>query len=225
MKRIACIFAVSVLFIGVYAQPSVSEATIPYGKTSANSLSVVLTGQPKNVEAVLDKKFKAETGVKGKTTKGVTAYEAAKFPSISTSSLNFYYMVEKAGKVDNSSSKVNLFISSGGEGYFSRQNNPTEMANAEDMLKGLQDEVTYYEYELAIQEQIKVFDKAIKDHDNMVKDSVNLEKRLAEVNKSIEQNKMDRRNQLLKISDEKHNLETLKGKFEEFKSSAARKEE
>ena len=44
-------------------------------KSTANALTVVIQGQPKNVEAVLNETFKNRTGIKGKTTKGVTAYE------------------------------------------------------------------------------------------------------------------------------------------------------
>ena len=63
-----------------------------------------------------------------------------------------------------------------------------------------------YELELAIEEQNKVLDKATKDHEKMVSDSVKLEKKLAETIQEIETNKIDRKNQLEVIAQEKVKL-------------------
>ncbi|MEZ4775408.1 MAG: hypothetical protein R3D00_19645 [Bacteroidia bacterium] len=173
---------------------------------SYNALSVVVVGQPKNVEAVLDKKFEAATGSKPKNSKGVKMIEGASYARMSSNTLDMFYKVEAATKTDNNHTRVNLFLSSGNNNFITSESDPETMRGASEILKGLQTEVTIYEFELAIEEQTKVIDKAIKDHEKMVSDSVKLENKLAETLQEIENNKIDRRNQLETIEQEKMKL-------------------
>ncbi|MEZ4827470.1 MAG: hypothetical protein R3C61_14495 [Bacteroidia bacterium] len=173
---------------------------------SYNALSVVVVGQAKNVEAVLDRKFEAATGSKPKSSKGIKTISGATYARMSSNTLDMFYKVEQATKTDANLSRVNLFLSSGNGNFISSETDPETMRGAADILKDLQTDVTIYEFEIAIEEQTKVVDKAIKDHEKMVSDSVKLENRLAETLQEIENNKISRRNQLETIDQEKIKL-------------------
>lgn len=193
-------------FASAFAQEIIEGPRNFVKNESYNALSVVVVGQPKNVEAVLDKKFEAATGSKPKTSKGVKMISGASYARMSANTLDMFYKVETATKTDNNHTRVNLFLSSGNDNFISSESDPETMRGAAEILKGLQTEVTIYEYELAIEEQTKVIDKAIKDHERMVGDSVKLENKLAETLQEIENNKISRRNQLETIEQEKMKL-------------------
>ena len=210
---IVCLFA----FADLHAQEVLETSRSLMRKTSGNALSVVLQGQPKNVETVLDQKFKAGSGTKGKKSKGMTAYEGVVYRDISSSSMDYYYKVEKASKNDDIHTRVSLFISAGNNNFVDSSTNPEEIKAAKKMLKGLETEVKKYEFKVAIEEQTKLIAKTKKEYDKMVNDSVKLETKLAETIQAIEENKVNRFSQLVKISEEENRLEEFRtelGKLE-----------
>lgn len=191
-------------------------------KSSGNALSIVIQGQAKNVAALLNDTFKRETGTKGRNIKGVTAFEGVVFRPISPDRLDYYFEVEKASKNDDIHSKVILFISTGNYNFVSSADHPDIIEAARQWLEGLEMEVVKYEFDLAIAEQEKLIQKAQKEYDKMVQDSVKLEAKLAETLQAIEENKVGRANQLVKIEEEQKRLEEfrqelarLKGKNED----------
>lgn len=200
----------ALLFILIYVPVSaqdVSEGNRNFiKKESANALSIVVQGQPKNVEEVLDKKFHVATGEKTRSYKGLKMVEAARYARISPNTMDMYFRVEKASRTDKENSRVTLFLSEGNNNFISSETHPEAIRAASDILDGLQKEVTIYELELAIEAQTKVIEKAIKDHEKMVDDSVKLENKLAETIQEIETNKIDRKNQLETIDQEKERL-------------------
>ena len=209
----------TLLFLGLTTSLSfgqeITEGTLPFmRKVSGNGLSIVLEGQKNNVEDVLDKKFSAETGSKRKKVKGISAFEGVRMSDISSSTMDVYYNVEK---VSNTSSRATIFLSAGNYNFLDSETYPEEMEAMRRMMSGLQLETTIYELELAISEQEKTIDKAIKEHTRMEKDSVSLEKKLAETIQAIEQNKVDRSNQLVQIDEEKARLEEFKAELDRLR--------
>ncbi|MDX2245879.1 MAG: hypothetical protein SF052_03825 [Bacteroidia bacterium] len=200
-------------FFSVSAQEIVEGPRNFLKNESQNALSMVVVGQLKNVEAVLDKKFEAATGVKPKAVKGVKTITGASYARMSANTLDMFYKVETATKTDENLTRVNLFLSSGNGNFINSQTDAETMRGAADILKGLQTEVSIYEFELAIEEQTKVIDKAIKDHERMVSDSVKLENKLAETLQEIENNKISRRNQLETIEQEKIKLSNFQSEM------------
>lgn len=175
-------------------------------KATANALTIVVEGQEKNVQEVMDKKFATATGARGKNSKGLKTFENARMADISSGTMDIFYRVEKTSKAEPPQTRVTLFLSTGNDNFMTSKTHEDEIANAEKLLGDLQLDVTKYEFTLAIENQNKVIEKEIKNHDKMVKDSVSLEQKLAETIEAIENNKVERANQLVKIEEEKQNL-------------------
>lgn len=195
-----------------------SEGSYPFmKKESGNGLSMVLQGQPKNVEAVLDEKLKDGTGIKGRKRSGNRAYENARYRKISPESLDIFYRVERASRGDKTNSRVFLFLSSGNNNFLDSKTYPDEIASAKEFLAGLPLAVEIYEMGLVIENQQKVIEKEIKRHEQMVKDSISLEAKLAETIQAIENNKQDRGNQLDKIANERARMEEFREKLKGLK--------
>lgn len=190
----------------------VSEGTRPFmKKETANSLSIVLLGQPKNVEAVFDEKIRAATNDRGRTRSGLRAFEGVRYPALSGSQIDIYYRVEKASRQDDSHSRVTLFLAAGNNNFMNSLKYPREIGAATEILEGLELEVMIYEMGLLIEEQKKVIDKEVKTQERLVRDSVDLQTQLAETLQAIEDNKVARATQIEKIKQEEARL----GEFED----------
>jgi hypothetical protein len=206
------LLAFSLLWLNILPGQVIREGSFPFMRNeSANGLSIIIQGQPKNVEHVLDEMFKEQTGQRVRTRKGMSTIEEGRFRDISRQAINYFYSVEKPSRNDETHSQVLLFLSAGNNNFLDSSQYPREMQAARDLLSGLELEVMKYELAVVIEEQQKVLDKAIKDHEKMVKDSIDLEIQLAETLNAIEQNKIDRANQLETIEQEREEL----GTFEE----------
>lgn len=179
-------------------------------KSNANALTVVIQGQPKNVEDVLNETFKNMTGNKGKKSKGVTAYEAAVFRRIASGTMDYYFEVDQPSKEDNIHTRVSLFIAEGNNNFITSNSHPDQIKAATEYLKGLEMEVKRYEFELAIEDQTKLITKEEKSYDKMYQDSLKLETRLAETIQALEEIKIERATQKVKIADEKTRLQEFR---------------
>ncbi len=204
VKNLLLIPALLLCFTLKVSAQRASEAPEAYVKgESANAITIVLTGQPKNVEAVVDNKIQAGTGKKSKPLKGNRAFEGVQYPALSSATLDIYFRVEPAAKGTDNSSKVIVFLSAGQSNFLSSREYPQEITRMYTFLEELPLEVRKYELQLAIDEQQKQVDRDIKDHEKMVRDSVALQKTLAETVKAIDDNKAARDGQLQKIEEAK----------------------
>ncbi|RMG55531.1 MAG: hypothetical protein D6722_27680, partial [Bacteroidetes bacterium] len=195
----------------------VSEGTRPFMKReTANSLSVVVLGQPKNVEAVLDEKIRTATDDRGRTRSGLRAYEGVRYPAISGSQIDIYYRVERASRQDDSHSRVTLFLAAGNNNFMNSRKYPREIGAATDMLMGLELDVMIYEMGLLIEEQKKVIEKEVKTHERLVRDSVDLQTQLAETLQAIEDNKVARATQLEVIKQQEARLQEFEDRLRQL---------
>ena len=210
-------------FMSLSLMAQVSEGLQAYAKKeSGNALTIMVEGQAKNVAEVMNRKLKAETNTKGKTMRGIKrlsggmkTFTASRYGSISSSSMDYTYRVEKA-KGTKDHSVVHFWISTGNNNFIDSGSYPDEIDAATEMLEGLQHEVAVYEFELMIEEQEKVASNAVKTHDKLVKDSIKLQDQLAKILDQIEQNKSDRATQLLTIADEEQKLADFRVEFDEL---------
>ncbi len=214
----ALLLLVGTLVSQLSAQSATEGARTFARSSTGNGVSVVLMGQPKNVQAVLEDKIAKATNSKAKNYKGLRQFSGVRYREISNSTLDIYFEVSQAGKGEANQSQVTVFLSSGNENFLDSRDYPDEIYNTRRMLEGLELEVNIYEMKLAIGEQEKVIANAIKTQEKLVKDSVALEVKLAETLQAIEQNKIDRANQLQKIAEEEVRIG-------EFKQELARLEE
>lgn len=186
MKKILLFTAMLLMMATTTWAQKTSQGTekSPLG-TDGKCLIVELEGQQKNVESVLEEKFKK---LKGKKEKGYEAFKAQVFSEISSNTLDIYYKVET--KKDNQS-KVILFLATGYDNWLNPQDHATELNNATKMLDNLAAEVRTYELKLAIDAQTKVVEEALKTKEKQEKDLEKLGKDLEKLQKEIEDNKAE----------------------------------
>lgn len=197
-------------FVAAWAQKA-SETTekSPLG-SDGKCLVVELEGQQKNVEAVMEAKFKK---LKGKKEKGFDAFKAQVFPEISSNTLDIYYKVET--KKDNQS-KVILFLATGYDNWLNPNDHASELNNAKKMLENLAAEVRKYELNLAIEAQTKVLESAVKTQADLEKELAKLGGELEKLQKQIEENKVAQETNKKTQEEQKKTIENEKKTLDEF---------
>lgn len=211
MKKLILIPALLLTLVaGAWAQKA-SEGTekSPLG-TDGKCLVIELEGQQKNVEAVLEAKFKK---LKGSKSKGYEAFKAQIFSEISANTLDIYYKVET--KKDNQS-KVILFLATGYDNWLNPTDHASELNNAKKMLDGLAAEVRTYELNLAIEAQTKVLEDAMKTQAKLEKDLADLGSDLEKLQKEIENNKKAQEENKKTQEGQKKTIEGEKKTLEEL---------
>lgn len=183
MKKAFLLPALLLIGTWMFGQKA-SEGTekSPLG-TDGKCIVIDLEAQGKNVEAVLNDKFKK---LKGKKEKGFEAYKAQIFSEISSNTLDYYWKVDTKG--DNKT-KVLFFMSTGYDNWLNPNDHASEINNAKKMLDALVAEVRTYELNLAIDAQTKVLEGAIKEQEKLVKENEDLKAELDKLQKEIEENK------------------------------------
>lgn len=190
---------------------AVSEGPQPFiKKVSGNALSVVFTGQPDNVEHVLENWLEEASGKKAATRSGFRALEGVVVSAFSPNALDYYLLVEKVSRDDNTHSKATLFVSAGNDNFISRGSNPEVMNQVVAWLESMQKEINIYELELAVEAQQKVIEKAIKVQESLHRDSVRLQSTLAETLAAIETNKATNVTQRQTIASEQEKLQAFR---------------
>jgi len=216
MKKLVILCLAFLTFGADLLAQQVIEGQQPFRKKeSANALYVEIEGQRKNIEDIMEEKFKVKTGKRSKNDKGVRMYESARVPVISASTMNYYYDVEEV-KGSKNRSVVRLFIDTGPKNFLNSAENPSEMLAAREIMENLQYETTVYEFELAIKEQQGILEKAEKEYASLETDSVKLEETLQETLADIEKNKADRKNQKFTLEEEYSRLDALREEMEAY---------
>lgn len=203
--------ALLVLSVGFVSAQKCSESTekSPLG-TDGKCIFIELEAQGKNVEAVLNEKFKK---LKGKKEKGFEAYKAQVFPEISSNTLDYYWKVDTKG---DTKSKVYLFMATGYDNWLNPNDHASEINNAKKMLEALVVEVRTYELTLAIDAQTKVLEGAVKEQEKLVKENESLKSDLVKLQEEIEKNKKDTETNLKTQEEQKKKVETEKKTLEEL---------
>ncbi|MEO1450049.1 MAG: hypothetical protein AAFV07_11010 [Bacteroidota bacterium] len=107
-------------------------------RDKANGITTVLKGSPETLEAAIAKRFLAVTKDKPRNMKkGVFMYEAVVLPEISSSTLNYYYMLTPIADQEGKT-KVTFFLSPGNDNFMSSDKFAGEIENGKTWLKGLQ---------------------------------------------------------------------------------------
>ena len=177
---------------------------------SGPCLVVEVEGQRDNVEDVMKDKFKKlKTGKK----KGFVAMEKQAYDEISTTTIDLYYKVDKAG--DNKS-KVIMFLSTGYDNWMTAQTHSQEVSNAKAILDGLAREVRVYELNLAIEAQTKVVEGAVKEQEGLEKDLEKLEKDHTKLEEELAENKQDQETNKKSQEEQKKNIEEQKKLLDEL---------
>lgn len=212
--RITLVLCFCLGFSGLMAQTA-TEGLRPFVKrTSGNAISIIYTGQPKNVQKVLEEWFSDASGERTSNRNGFRSIEGARISAFSESTLDYYFKVDKVSRQDKEHAEVTVFISAGNDNFISSASNPEIVNEVSNWLESMQREVTMYEIELAIEAQEKVITKAQKAYDGLQRDSVRLQTTLAETLAAIEENKSSNISQRETIAAEKEQLQAFRDELD-----------
>lgn len=218
MKNISTFFLI--LFALGFTQLQ-GQTDVRYVKTTfhkignIDALTLTIEGDHKNIQHVVEEHLKKMTGDKAKHTKGHIFFPAARANEISSSTLDIYTKIDKAGSKNAPSGTITFFMSLGNESFMTPDQYQDAFENAINFLETIPLQTRIYELSLAIEEQNKTLDKAQKEHERQLRDSTGLVQTLAETKAAIEQNKVDRRNQRQTIVEETARLEEYKAMREQ----------
>ncbi len=199
---------------GLFAQTA-TEGLRPFVKrSSGNAISIIYTGQPKNVQKVLEDWMEEASGENSSNRNGFRALEGVRIQAFSESTLDYYFKVDKVSRQDNEHAEVTVFVSAGNDNFVTSGTNPEIVNELSYWLESMQREVTMYEIELAMEAQEKVITKAQKEYDALQRDSIRLQTTLAETLAAIEENKSSNTTQRATIATEKDQLQAFREELE-----------
>lgn len=194
---------------GLFAQTA-TEGLRPFVKrSSGNAISIIYTGQSKNVQKVLEEWLEEASGESSSNRNGFRAMEGVRIQAFSESTLDYYFKVDKVSRQDDEHSEVTVFVSAGNDNFITSGTNPEIVNELSYWLESMQREVTMYEIELAMEAQQKVIEKAEKEYDGLQRDSIRLQTTLAETLAAIEENKSSNTTQRATIVAEKDQLQAF----------------
>ncbi|MEZ4847728.1 MAG: hypothetical protein R3B93_03695 [Bacteroidia bacterium] len=140
----------------------------------ANGISLELNGTEEAIDAILQKKIKAEAGTKVKTLKsGIRGAEASRLPAISSSTYDYYYKLEPTGKKNESITRLTFYVSAGNYNFLSSKKYPNEMKAAGQWLSEISREVMLYQQQLYIDQQARNVEKAEKHLTELISERKN----------------------------------------------------
>lgn len=196
------------------ALPSVEEKTMVFAKKlkpSGNGLSIVVSANAEELEAVLEKKFEVATGQKVKSTKGLSTVESAVFEPISPRTLDYYYRVEPVGKAAENVSRVSLFVSAGYYNFLDSETYPKEVAAARTFLQGLDKNTKIFHLQQKVDAQQELVNKQLKEEADLHKES-----------EKVHKDQIDAQAGIKKLEKE---IEMLKAKVSENQSKLQKAEQ
>ena len=212
MKFLQLLFvcALAFSFEASFAQTA-TEGLRPFVKrSSGNAVSIIYTGQPANVKEVLESWMSEASGDRASNRNGFRAFEGVRVQAFSESTLDYYLKVDKVSRQDKEHAEVTLFVSAGNDNFLTSSTDPEVMNELMYWLESMQQEVTIYELELAIEAQQKVIEKAQKQYDRLQQDSIRLQADLAETLADIEENKVSNTTQRGTIASEELQLQAFR---------------
>lgn len=201
MKKQCILFAMA-LVAAFTARAQAREDRLEIAEASRAVLSIELNFSSKTVGDALDQKLK-DSGVKTKSSKGLTLAEGARFLEISPENLDYYFKVE-SGK-DKSKSVVYVGFSKGYTNFITPESDAKTWETAKAFLNNLVNYVDQYQLGLDIIAQ----DKVVKEAEKAVEKSIKEGEELA---KKLEENKKDQETKKADLEKNKATLATLQSK-------------
>jgi hypothetical protein len=208
----------SFLMVQPLSAQDVTESVYPYmKKEKAPGFSIVVLGDPKNVEVVIEQLIEAQSKAKAKSDKGMMVFENAQFSPISSEKNTYYFTLDNPSRKDKEHTLVTMFVRDGIGQFVTSITGPRTAENGISWLEELEINVKIYEMSLVLEDQTKVLEKEMKAQSNLVDDSVALQKTLIDLNASIEDNHQAITDQKGNVNEEAKRLENFRAKLEALK--------
>jgi hypothetical protein len=189
---------------------------------TANGISTYLYGEPEVLETVVEEKFGNAANAKVKNFKGVQSLEGVIFQDISPMTLDYYYRLEQ-DKNHPGKTRMTLFISAGNYNFLNTEKYPEVMKAAKDWMVSLDREARLKKINTQIAAQQVLITKATealaksteegqklaKNQTDLKQEIAKLQEKLADVEKSIEENATDKTEKEQSLEVEKTKMQVL----------------
>ncbi|HUM50223.1 MAG TPA: hypothetical protein PK431_00355 [Chitinophagales bacterium] len=204
IKNFLLITAIAFIATNVNAQTSVESIIIQKHNRNAVKLEI---NQPEQItQTALDQRFK-RSGLKGKTSKGVTLYKGVTLSEISISKLDIYTRVVKHG----TGSIVYMAASKGYDNFAGAED--TEItANIEAFLNAFVNDANYRSVDVDLSAQMDDIAKQEKAYQKLLEDQKDTEKKKADAEAKLIQIQNELDSKKTELDLKKANLEELKNK-------------
>ncbi len=218
MKRLT--LGLLFLFVATFVSAQISEGAANMSKGSNNALSVMLDGEPKDIEKGWTKYIKDYKGDKTKKDKktGEIFSDNMVLKDMSTNTVDVYTtIVPKDG-----GSLMTVWFDLGGA-YLSSSSHPEQYAAAEAMLK----EFSLTASKKMVEDQLKEEEKKLKDLrgdykkmekdiDDYTKEIEKCKKKIAEAESGIEKTEGDKKTKQGEIDDQSKVVDEIKSKLKKM---------
>ncbi len=182
-------------------------------KATVPGVSIVIMGNPSNVESVVKAAFKENAKARARSQKGMTSFEETRFSPISSEEYSYYFTFEKPTRKDKDHTQINLFLQDQNQAFVTSVSNPRTIANAKNWLADLELETKVYEMNLVIEDQRKLLEKTVQKEHDLISDSTKLQRDLSNLHQDISDNKEDLAHQRDLIKEEQDKLESFELKM------------
>ena len=151
-------------------------------------------------------------GYKGKDSKGFIIYKGVTLSQLGSQSYDLYFKIDRKSRRDKENTSVNLLLAKGNEIFITEADDASTINNAKAFMDDLNIMIEAYDLEQQIVSQERDLNKAQKKYQNMLDDADKLQKSKRKIEKDIEDNLKDQKNQQAEVEKQKQIFETLKGK-------------
>lgn len=189
MKRIQ-VFALSAvaLLSGTLAQGQAREGSFKFDKENMPSV-VVNIDQPVSITSHALNQRLQQSGLKGKTRKGITTYNRVRLREISRDTLDIYTKVEKGA---GNTSTVYMAVARGFNGFTNSHANRTITVNMKKYLNAFVNDANAYSAGVNINNQLndvnreeKAYQRLLDEQGDLMKKQSEIESRLSDIQRQL----------------------------------------
>jgi hypothetical protein len=196
----------------VYAQPTASEGSTDFQRTTQPAAIIELPYSEKVVEKAI-KEYMSKKGVKDDDNKGYKIFRGYKIKNAHEYSSDLYFKIERKSRREKETTVVFLVAGKNGEDIKKRVvNDNISIDGCKELLEDMIPAIAAYDLEVQIQDQEDVIKKAEKKYSGLIDDQKDYEKRIKALEDKLEQNKKDQEKQQEEVKKQKELLELLRGK-------------
>lgn len=212
MKQLFLFLTGFVTSLIVYAQPTASEGSTDFQRTTQPAAIIELPYSEKVVEKAI-KEYMSKKGVKGDDNKGYKIFRGYKIKNAHEYSSDLYFKIERKSRREKESTVVFLVAGKNGEDLKKRVvSDNASIDGCKELLEDMIPDIVAYDLEVQIQDQDEVIKKAEKKYNGLIDDQKDYEKRIKALEDKLEQNKKDQEKQQEEVKKQKELLELLRGK-------------
>lgn len=206
MKRIILSFCLLFIISQVYGQAQ--EGAVSYQKRQQSAAVIELPYAPNIVMAALNDYLSKKGRSKSTDLKGFTTYRNTKPVENDSTNADIYFKVERKSKADKEISVVSLLLTMPTDGAVMPNQHHLNMEEAMAYLNELAPAIEAYNLELLIKDQNSELATAESKYKNLTNEGSDLEKKRGELERKIQNNKMEQQTQLNEVELQKQKLAT-----------------